>query len=294
MSKKTYTFLILLLIASCFGVYEYASADGYVALTPITGLTTLPVGTNPGSSGTGFSGYLKMLYTWGVAGASGLAVVMIMWGGVEYMTSAGGGGVEEAKKRIQSAITGLLLALGSYLILYTVNRDLLRLDFTLSQLAPIVVKSAGAQYYNGVDTSGTSDGGNYGDYAYIDNLAGSSNGNVTLTAYGYKGDLTPDTNSSQARGNHNNLLTTGSVALSPDVISRLQPAYGAAVYVGDTKIGYYDDSTAGNYKGKQLTNRVDIFDPSGSLGGNDFSKKLSGDIRIDNSDIRSAASNPSR
>ncbi|MES2409510.1 MAG: pilin [Patescibacteria group bacterium] len=158
----------LFIIFSLFGILSIsqisigAGTPGYQPLTPITGLTTLPVGTNPGSSGTGFSGYLKMLYTWGVAGASGLAVVMIMWGGVEYMTSAGGGGVEEAKKRIQSAITGLLLALGSYLILYTVNRDLLRLDFTLSQLAPIVVKSAGAQYYNGVDTSGTSDGGSFG------------------------------------------------------------------------------------------------------------------------------------
>ncbi len=321
MLKKTYILPIIFVTSICFGIYTYASAAGYIPLTPLPGLTSgIPTNTNAGASGSGFSAYLRILYVWGVAAASGLAVIMIMWGGVEYMTSAGGGGVEEAKKRISSAVLGLILALGSYIILYTINRNMLRLDFGIGQINVGVSKNQGVKYVGAVNNYNSSAGAQqvdsegylvdaYGErivnennemiyvglnnYSYISSLP-SGNGNVTLTSYGYAGDLTPDTNSSQARGNHNNLLVSGSVALSPDVISRLQPSYGAAVYVGDTKIGYYDDSTAASYDGRQLTNRVDIFDPTGSLGGNDFSKKLSGEIRIDNNDIRSSAYNPSR
>jgi hypothetical protein len=69
-----------------------------------------------------------------VALTSGLAVVVIMWGGVGYVTSAGGGGIEEAKGRISAAIMGLLLALSSFIILKTINQDLLNVNFNLDPL----------------------------------------------------------------------------------------------------------------------------------------------------------------
>ncbi len=136
MKKVFIIFGIILAIFYLPHISIGAGASGYTPLAPIPGLTDgTTLGTNSTQASPGFSAYLRQLYTWVVAAASGLAVVMIMWGGVEYMTSAGGGGVEEAKKRISASIMGLLLALGSYIILATVNKDLLNLNFNLGTIS---------------------------------------------------------------------------------------------------------------------------------------------------------------
>src|SRR3989338_2415016 len=67
-----------------------------------------------------------------------LAVIMIVLGGIEYMTSELPGNKESGKKKITQAIFGLLLALGAWLILYTINPDLLKTD--LSSLAIVEVE----------------------------------------------------------------------------------------------------------------------------------------------------------
>lgn len=123
----------MLTILTSVGVVNGANKDQYQPLAPINGITdtnSIP----PIDSTNGLSIYVTQLYKWGVAGASGLAVLMIIWGGVGYVTSAGGGGIEEAKARISAAITGLLLALGSYIILNTINKDLLSTKFDLDPI----------------------------------------------------------------------------------------------------------------------------------------------------------------
>lgn len=61
---------------------------------------------------------------------SGLAAfAMIVWGGVQWMTSTGSPTkTSEAKDKIQSALFGLLLILSSYIILRLINPDLLILS----------------------------------------------------------------------------------------------------------------------------------------------------------------------
>ena len=59
-----------------------------------------------------------------IAIAGILAVVVITYAGIEYMVSEAVSSKEAAKKRIWSALSGLLLAFLSYLILYTLNPDL--------------------------------------------------------------------------------------------------------------------------------------------------------------------------
>lgn len=55
------------------------------------------------------------------------AMVMIVIEGIKYMTSAGDQSkIGEAKKRIWNAVWGLILALISYLLLQTINPDLLK------------------------------------------------------------------------------------------------------------------------------------------------------------------------
>ncbi|MFA6410969.1 MAG: pilin, partial [Candidatus Buchananbacteria bacterium] len=68
------------------------------------------------------SQYISSLYTYAVGAAAILAMVMIMIGGFIWLLSAGSPDkVGKAKEFITSALTGLLLALFSFLILNTVN-----------------------------------------------------------------------------------------------------------------------------------------------------------------------------
>lgn len=69
--------------------------------------------------------YIAAVYKYAVAVASIIAVVMIVVAGFQWTASGGSpDAINEAKKRIVNAVTGLILALGSYTILYTVNPDL--------------------------------------------------------------------------------------------------------------------------------------------------------------------------
>ena len=58
------------------------------------------------------------------------AVMMIVVGGLEYMTMDLVSSKEHARSRINGAILGLLLALGSWAILNQINPDLLKTDFS--------------------------------------------------------------------------------------------------------------------------------------------------------------------
>jgi hypothetical protein len=54
------------------------------------------------------------------------AFVMLVWGGFQWLTSAGSPTkISEAKDRINSAILGLVIILASYLILQVINPELL-------------------------------------------------------------------------------------------------------------------------------------------------------------------------
>lgn len=66
--------------------------------------------------------YFAAAYQYMVGVAVILGIILIMVGGLQWSASAGSAEkVGAAKKRITSAIMGVTLALGSYLILYTVN-----------------------------------------------------------------------------------------------------------------------------------------------------------------------------
>lgn len=73
---------------------------------------------------TNLGGYIKYLYLFGLALVGILAVAGLVYGGILYMTSGTLTNTQEAQKWIWSAIAGLLLALSSWLILYTINPDL--------------------------------------------------------------------------------------------------------------------------------------------------------------------------
>ncbi len=73
--------------------------------------------------------YVQAVYDYAIAIAGVLAATMMMIGGFQYLTAGGDGGkVSGAKKRIGDALVGLILALGTYVILTTVSDRLVALQ----------------------------------------------------------------------------------------------------------------------------------------------------------------------
>jgi len=94
-----------------------SSSDGtYKLLAPIGKLVEAP--KNIGD-------YFNIIFLIAIGFCGALAVIMIVIGGVQYMGDESIFGKTEAKSKITSAIFGLLIALGSYALLNTVNPDLL-------------------------------------------------------------------------------------------------------------------------------------------------------------------------
>jgi lipoprotein-anchoring transpeptidase ErfK/SrfK len=88
----------------------------YSLLAPIGDFTEAP--NNIGD-------YFNIIFKIAIGLCGALAVVMIVIGGVQYMGDESIFGKTEAKSRITKAILGLLIALGSWALLNTVNPDLL-------------------------------------------------------------------------------------------------------------------------------------------------------------------------
>ncbi len=79
--------------------------------------------------------YLSAIYAWALGLVGILAITMIVIGGVRWITAGGDSSkVSGAKGNITNAVIGLILAFGSYLILYTLNPDLVA--FKALQIIP--------------------------------------------------------------------------------------------------------------------------------------------------------------
>lgn len=72
--------------------------------------------------------YLNALLNWLIPSSIVAAAVMIIVGGIEYMIMSGVGQISQAKKRIQGALIGLVLLLGSYIMLDVVNPQLMIIE----------------------------------------------------------------------------------------------------------------------------------------------------------------------
>jgi len=69
--------------------------------------------------------YIAAIYRWLIGVAVVFAVVMVIVGGIQYMIAGGSKqGVTVLKERVGNALIGLVLLLGSYVILYTTNPQL--------------------------------------------------------------------------------------------------------------------------------------------------------------------------
>ena len=92
--------------------------------------------------GIGFAGYLNVMINLFIGICAVLAMIMIIMGGIQYMTSELISGKEAGKEQVTHAVLGLLLALGAYAILNTINPDLLNIGLNKLPTASITVQSS--------------------------------------------------------------------------------------------------------------------------------------------------------
>jgi len=96
----------------------------YCSLTTVPGIFEKNVPSDPIK-------VVKNIYGISIGIAAALAVFIIIWAGVEYATTEAITGKSEAKEKWHGALWGLLLLLGSYLILRTINIQLVTPDLGL-------------------------------------------------------------------------------------------------------------------------------------------------------------------
>lgn len=129
--------------------------DGsYELLAPIPGLVPNNVVTADFKIGDYVNNLIKIVI--GIAAV--LAVLMIVFGGIQWMMSDSFLAKGAGKEKIKNAILGLLLALSSYLILNTINPDLVNINFGLEgQTIGIAADEAAYEPYD-LDDPTTSSG----------------------------------------------------------------------------------------------------------------------------------------
>jgi hypothetical protein len=134
MSNRSIATILALATVSVivFANIAYA-ADSYVELAPLCD-TSANSGCGTVNLQTGLGTYINNLYKIAVAAASVLAVLMLVLGGFKYVSTDVIGNKEEGKETIKSALGGLLLVLSSWVILNTINPQLVSLNITSKAL----------------------------------------------------------------------------------------------------------------------------------------------------------------
>lgn len=101
---------------------------GYTPLEPIPGLSPTN-GVWDLTSPAGFAAFINALFTILISAGALIAVLMLTLGGVQYMTSSSVGNKTAGLDRAKAALWGILLIAGIWLILNTINPQLLNFNF---------------------------------------------------------------------------------------------------------------------------------------------------------------------
>ncbi|MDO8558645.1 MAG: pilin [bacterium] len=102
---------------------------GYKLIVPLPGID--------GESAPGnLAELVRYIYLWLMGIVALAAAIMLLYSGVRYVLASGSpGGEQDAKDQISHALLGFLVVLGSYLILNTINPDLV--NFSAINTAPL-------------------------------------------------------------------------------------------------------------------------------------------------------------
>lgn len=130
MIKKTIFVASSLLIF--LGLAPEVLAQGFVPLAQIPGLTTPEVTSVVNANSLAI--FFNNLYKYAIGFAATLAVIEIIWGGLEISTKDSVSKNRDGKERIQNAIFGLVLVLSPALVFTIINPAILNLSLNLPPL----------------------------------------------------------------------------------------------------------------------------------------------------------------
>lgn len=122
---------ILLILVFFFTHFSIAAAQAEVTL-----LSPLP---DTGASEP-FNTYLPIIFNLAIGISGVLAVIVIIIGGLQYMSTDAISGKSDGRNKITAALTGLVFVLAAYLILQTINPNLVR--FSLPVVGVNVTRTA--------------------------------------------------------------------------------------------------------------------------------------------------------
>ncbi len=172
-SKMRKYILYILILATFVGIFgpvarieaQGGTSEPYKLLAPLpcskdtpgceSGKLTTFNPTN--ENGSALGSYLNLIVQLVIGISAILAVVMIVMGGIEYMGSELISSKEAGKDRIKDALLGLLIALGAYALLNTINPSLLKSNINIPDAKVTVVVDdsvpqtpVGGKYKNGI------------------------------------------------------------------------------------------------------------------------------------------------
>lgn len=106
------------------------ASTGFVPLAPIPGLTD----TQSGANASSLPQFLQNLYKYLIGIAAVLAVIEIIYGGLQYATQDSVSKKGEGRERIEHALLGLALVLSPALVFSIINPSILNLSLNLPAL----------------------------------------------------------------------------------------------------------------------------------------------------------------
>ena len=105
-----------------------------ITYKPLTDLFTLGSLTSTADT----VGYLQKMIFFVIGLAIVLAILMIVWGGIQYMASEAFTEKQDAVNRMTMALFGLIIALGAYLLLNIINPRLVVIDLEIKDTRNVV------------------------------------------------------------------------------------------------------------------------------------------------------------
>ncbi len=106
--------------------------------------TYLQVEIGGTTSVVNFADYVGVVYQYLMGFSMTVAIVFLMIGGLRYVLGASSGDVTKAKKMMTNAVEGFVLLMFAYVILYTVNPQLLKLQVPKLPMLRTMVYSDGS------------------------------------------------------------------------------------------------------------------------------------------------------
>ena len=120
--------MLIAVILLSIGFTQHVFAQGFVPLASIPGLTDIQ------PTQGGLADFFNNLYKYLIGLAAILAIIEIIWGGLEISTKDSVSKQSDGKERITQAIFGLVLVLSPVLVFSIINPSILNLSLNLPKL----------------------------------------------------------------------------------------------------------------------------------------------------------------